>query len=70
MTQLVQTEVAGSDKMVNGNLILTMKDWGQVQMLANVLVQQHDEPLLHVLLVKCILHRKEGKVMEAVEWAR
>lgn len=70
LTQLVQTEVAGSKKMENGNVILATEEWDKVQMLANVLAQQHDEPLLHVVLVKCILQRKAGKILEGVEWAR
>lgn len=70
LTHLVQTEGTGSDKMENGNVILAMAEWDQVQMLANVLVQQYDEPLLHVILVKCNLHRKLGDTMDAVEWAR
>jgi len=70
ITHLVQTEISGCSKIENGNLLLSMAEWDNVQMLANVLVHQYDEPLLHVLLVKCNLNRAKGKILEAVEWAR
>eukprot|EP00210_Caulerpa_lentillifera_P001703 g1637.t1 len=67
LTVLVQS---GGLKEETTTVVLTGEEWGKLQMLLTILVQHFDEPLLHAILVKTILNRETGKLLEAVHWAR
>lgn len=68
LTVLVQS--SGVKESATGVVVLSEEDWGKIQMLLTILIQHFDEPLLHAILVKTILNRENGKLLEAVHWAR
>lgn len=67
LTVLVQSSGV---KESTAGVVLSEEDWGKIQMLLTILIQHFDEPLLHAILVKTIMNRENGKLLEAVHWAR